>query len=57
VLLLLVLLALQDPEPAEQDDWEAVPLGGGEAAAAAAAAADGGGAMGDDAEDEDWEDV
>jgi hypothetical protein len=50
--LLLVLLGVQDPEPAEQDDWEAVPLGGSEAAATV-----GGGAMGDDAEDEDWEDV
>jgi hypothetical protein len=46
---------VQDPEPAEHDDWEAVPLSGGEAAAAAAD--DGGAAVGDDGEDEDWEDV
>ncbi|KAF6265338.1 hypothetical protein COO60DRAFT_1623957 [Scenedesmus sp. NREL 46B-D3] len=50
----------QDPEAAEQDDWEAVPLGSGGndgAAAAAAAAVNDGDAAGDDAEDEDWEDV
>jgi hypothetical protein len=56
--LLLLLLPVQEVE-AEQDDWEAVPLGGGssDGGAAAAAAAGDGGAAGDDAEDEDWEDV
>jgi hypothetical protein len=47
------LPAVQEAEAAEQDDWEAVPLGGGGTDGAAAAAA----GDGDDAEDEDWEDV
>ncbi|WIA30223.1 hypothetical protein OEZ86_000314 [Tetradesmus obliquus] len=48
----------QEAEPGEADDWEAVPLGGGGSnGAAAAAAASDGDAAGDDAEDEDWEDV
>lgn len=48
----------QEAEPGEADDWEAVPLGGGGSNGAAAAAAAGDGdAAGDDAEDEDWEDV
>lgn len=50
--------AAQEAEPGEADDWEAVPLGeGGSNGAAAAAAAGDGDAAGDDAEDEDWEDV